>query len=335
MRKLLKLMKCLTAIVVIFLFIGIHTGRPHTEKSVPQPTPTTHTILTVRNDTSLPVHKPVVMEVPSYYNRHSVDVVDLKRIISGNIYKCIILKINPPIPMCIYDDGDRLSATLAEEKIYEEQLTQVIISLLATDRSMGLINIGAGIGYYNLIAAGLGHPGIAVEPLPYNIARIRASAHMGLTQNSIIVLRNGVSNTHNIQPVYFNDSDIGGATLTNAHISCKKKKGGCPVTKTIYLDDLCPFISFPKAILKLDISGYEARVFQQAQVLFDKVDVSYVLMKSKAISVHCIANPDILKGMFNFFGQRQYTPSNAITGEKLEPRECSLWDGDVLWTKKK
>jgi len=59
-----------------------------------------------------------------------------------------------------------------------------------------VLDIGANIGYYTLLAAKLGHQVVAVEPVLDSIERLQHAAYIERVTERIVIVYNGIANVH-------------------------------------------------------------------------------------------------------------------------------------------
>ena len=98
------------------------------------------------------------------------------------MYFSIFSKLIVPLLLmcgCLYD----------EIKIY----IYIIVSY-HTDVDRQVVDIGANIGYYTLLAAKLGQQVVAVEPVLDSIQRLQHAAHIEDVMDRIVVVYNGIAN---------------------------------------------------------------------------------------------------------------------------------------------
>ena len=96
---------------------------------------------------------------------------------------------------------------------------------------------------------------------------------------------------------------------------------------TILMSDLASVVDFQKALLKIDIEGFEWRAMRCADRLFNKVFIPYVLMEW----VDMIRQPDEkVKAMLQWFKTRGYE-AFKMSREKLDTSYWKTWPRDVIF----
>ena len=145
-----------------------------------------------------------------------------------------------------------------------------------------------------MFGAKLGHKVLAVEPFHDNILRIHKSAYTEKTFNNIVLIKNAISDKrHEIKSLFKLPGNIGAQSLIpNKEISdanpIHKNESHKYLVETILFDDIVPFLpkknqktgeKFQKALLKIDIEGYEPYAFQNAHLLFDTIDIQTIFME--------------------------------------------------------
>lgn len=143
--------------------------------------------------------------------------------------------------------------------LYEYEETAFVRSVVT--KGMTFIDVGANIGFYSLIAAGLvGDSGsvIAIEADPFNYQKL--VTNIGLNPLSSIQSKNvGVSDKHEVLDLWLNTSgNRGGNTFVNDdnYVSRISVKVECKPL----LDILMGFGLVAIDFVKLDIEGFEYRV---------------------------------------------------------------------------
>ena len=106
----------------------------------------------------------------------------------------------------------------------------------------------------------------------------------------------------------------------------------------ILFDDIVPYLprkndgtEFTKALLKIDIEGFEPYAFQHASKLFDKLDISVIYMEWGNIPIQTDAT-DIILQMIQFLTQRKFRPINNMN-VSLDLNNWRNWPFNVMWLK--
>lgn len=74
---------------------------------------------------------------------------------------------------------------------------------------------------------------------------------------------------------------------SNLREKCKANVLSCPTLQTIYVDDLLEFVTFNKAVLKMDIEGFETHAMQKASMLFKEKYIPYIFMEFLIVKRDC------------------------------------------------
>lgn len=121
----------------------------------------------------------------------NVDVYDVTRP-THDYGRCVRLTTTPSPLVCVHDpSADRyVSATILAGDIWEADAVHCFQYLLGLDASLGVVDIGANVGEYSLLAAAMGRQVVAVE------ARL---LHVQMMQRAIVADRLGalVTLVHN------------------------------------------------------------------------------------------------------------------------------------------
>jgi hypothetical protein len=88
---------------------------------------------------------------------------------------------------------------------------------------------------------------------------------------------------------------------------------------------------YTKAILKIDIEGFEPFAFEHAQRLFDRLDIRVILMEWHFMKNNRDLYPCLIEKMLTFLSERKFVPyANDI---KLEIKKKLSWPNDIYWMK--
>ena len=261
-------------------------------------------------------------------------------------YNCPSLAL-PPIVLkvCLHpDDIDaEVSSAVHYEGCWRRPEMTSFYRVVRREPDYGVVDVGAGIGIYSLVAASQGRQVLAVEPVPDNIFRLHKSLKMLDTslQGLVRVLMNAVSNTTRPAHLTWPQGHISLAHVLREDQTCSGEY--CAGTYLLALDDLLPYIHFKKAFLKISASGDEAGVLSRASRFFKKLDIPLVFMDFEAGRRLCegmasgrIAPSDpgvvALAASMRFLFARQYVPHHGVTGELLPGTKCQTWPPTtVIW----
>ncbi|GFR71693.1 hypothetical protein ElyMa_003819800 [Elysia marginata] len=109
-----------------------------------------------------------------------VDLTTLKLHVSGDgsPFNCTISKTSPAFRICVHSkEHDKyISAALLSSGLWEPFATRAYQQALTFHPDAAVVDIGANIGYYTLLAAAMGHSVVAVEPQRENLKRLAEAA---------------------------------------------------------------------------------------------------------------------------------------------------------------
>ncbi|CAC5413398.1 unnamed protein product [Mytilus coruscus] len=240
-------------------------------------------------------------------------------------------------------DDKWVSGDLMKSGHWEGELVNLVSRLLNQDKDLQFVDLGANIGVFALSIAKLGRRVVAVEPLSINLQRLCKSVESGVSldgkpfSDKITIIHNALSDMREKVELGKDFQNVGGTYVLKD--SNEKKVQGSSVSgkykdvvMTAKLDDILqlPNYDFKKVILKIDVEGYETKVFNGGQTFFDTVDVKAVLMEWRW---HEGAHD--LQQLLDFFLKRNYKAYNPKTNPliQLQTQNAQRWPGDVLWQK--
>lgn len=167
-------------------------------------------------------------------------------------------------------------------------------------------------GAYSLVLAKLGFKVLAIEAFYDNILRIRKASYLEKTYHNLVLVHNALSNKRNEIKMLQPHENIGAQSLLphhNEHFT--KNKTNKYLVETILFDDIVPYLPFKndrnerfqKAILKIDIEGFEPFALQHAHHLFDTLDIFIIFMEWYNIQK---LEPKLVEELIEFFTKRNY-----------------------------
>ena len=121
-------------------------------------------------------------------------------------HECVKSKSTPAVYICIHpiEIDVHVSKSIKYDGIWEAHLMKVFQDLLVTDPELAVIDIGANIGQYSLVAAAMGRPVVAVEARLLHVQMIHHALCLNEMQNSdFVLLHNAVYNSHGKIPRCF------------------------------------------------------------------------------------------------------------------------------------
>ncbi len=258
------------------------------------------------------------------------------------IANCTVMpSVKPTTHICCYNKSDDMciSKQLLSGQPWEINSLLMIQKEMRKDPEMGFIDIGANIGVFSLVVATMGHKVVAVEPLTKTIRLLAKSIRMGKLVDNVVLLKTGISDKRQMGALMINPTNRGASLLVRPE-RCSQTNT-CEHIKLIYMDDLLPFITFNKAILKMDIEQKEHCALQYASRLFNKIHIPYIIMEWKHIRglymAHFPKSQDHLKveRAIHFLFQRGYmvTVLNATNHAiPISPTlHWAFWPNDIVW----
>ena len=142
--------------------------------------------------------------------------------------------------------------------VYEKYETDVFKALI--DKGMVVVDVGANIGYYTLLAARcVGEKGkvFAFEPEPYNYSLLLKNIEINGYRN-IIPSRKAVFSKTGKMKMYLDKSNLGGHSLTEANVH----KSVSITIEVTSLDDYFKNSKYKIDVIKLDVQGLEMDVLE-------------------------------------------------------------------------
>ncbi len=161
------------------------------------------------------------------------------------------------------DPGDSLNLSI--HGVYEPVETELVARLVSPGDFA--IDVGANIGYYTLILAGLvGESGrvIAFEPDPQNFGLLSRNVELGGGTAVTAVNKAVWSRSGALRP-YLSESDVGAHTVADWGDGSKSIE-----IEAVSLDDFFKGHAGDIDFMKVDVEGAEAAVIQGMQAVLDR-----------------------------------------------------------------
>ncbi|ESO96267.1 hypothetical protein LOTGIDRAFT_174922 [Lottia gigantea] len=241
-----------------------------------------------------------------------------------------------------------ISGSIVEQGSWEGDIMSLIHHFMSRDPELQLIDIGAHIGEYSLMAAKMGRQVIAVDPLWANILRLCTSIDRNSFSPHIKVFYTALSDVRTEVSFVKEKGNLGGTKIlvrrnrrqkhvipqtrldSNIKLVNTPMKFNKNVIDTVLLDDLLPFVSFKKAFMKIDVEEHENSVLKGGDQFFDSVDIKYVLMEW----FQNAKNPRSAKEIIEFMKKHSYSAESPNTNHSpLVYSDFSKWPLTVLWVK--
>ena len=266
-----------------------------------------------------------------------VEVYDLEEHTTAQ-FTCVPLKTSPSTPVCLHPllDDMYISHDLEETGLWEPALLFDFIETLQRDSSLSVIDLGANIGVFSLVAAAMGHHVVAVEPYISNVIRLHAAAQQAGTAHLITLLRNGISDECGNATIRKGGDNQGDTRLERGVKPCI---GSCPDTVSfIKMNDLLPFLSTNRAVIKIDIQGYEHYAFLQSLKLLNSLLIPCIYMEWMEMRKHYIPSThthdsDLVWNLLQTLQSHKFIPYTLDTegGQSLNIHEWPDWPDNIVW----
>ncbi|XP_005093824.1 uncharacterized protein LOC101853448 isoform X2 [Aplysia californica] len=270
-------------------------------------------------------------------------------------FTCTTTKTTPAFMICLYKplEDKYISASLLSSGVWEPYITKALQKALDRRPEATLIDVGANVGYYSLLAASMGHRVIAIEPQSKNVRRLVGGASSSHWGDNILVLANALSDTplRNVS-LSDNSENQGGIRVIDCGAARSPVPGGamseedtptrgqnCHIP-TITLDDTARLVTTSTVILKLDIEGYECRALGVSSAFFSAFSVPYIFMEWRQMTERqhlagTACSRERVHGLGTKLAAMGYVPHEVRSGIQLNPLRAGEWRvGDVYWREK-
>ena len=240
-------------------------------------------------------------------------------------------------PIFIYSsiEDKHVSGSLLRDGRWEPQFVDLISGLLREDDDLHFIDLGTNVGVFALSIAKMNRKVVAVDALAMNVQRLCASIKAGNFTKNIKLVHNALSDVRESVPLGVDKGNVGG-TFVAKDKNINKVKGSevggdYGTVQTALLDDLLdlPGFNAKKAVMKIDVEGYENRVFRGGNKFFQSVNVTAVLMEWMWLKTGP-AGQEIV----DFFKSHNFIPTVPSDKRPLPIDQRGFWPNDVLWRRR-
>jgi len=146
------------------------------------------------------------------------------------------------------------------------------------DRGMVVVDVGANVGYYSLLASRLvGEDGkvFAFEPDPYNYALLIKNLRANVCKN-VFPTRMAVLNRSGTMELFRDKQNYGAHSLFKAAV---RNLHNSTLVKTVSLDEFFRGKERPIDIVKIDVQGSEVGVFEGMHKIIDVNEDLKIIME--------------------------------------------------------
>jgi FkbM family methyltransferase len=161
-------------------------------------------------------------------------------------FECLETQMKQSIntKICIHDPklDKYISGQLKENGLWEPTNVRSFIRQLIETPEANVMDIGANIGLYTMIASKMNHSVIAVEPLHENLNRLHKAARMEGVERRIVALVNAISNQREQIKVSLVESNIGASHVEKLELTNPNEvnflASSAVIVNSILMDDL-------------------------------------------------------------------------------------------------
>jgi FkbM family methyltransferase len=193
--------------------------------------------------------------------------------------------------MCVWpaDEDTYVSKRILEGELWEPELIEFAKYVLNKGEPGIVLDVGANIGEYTIMAAALGHTVFAFEPIPAHVHMIQLSAQLNGFQDKIHLFRNGVADYTSQTFINLHKSNKGGSTIDRINTTQDESQTDARFftrvgIDLITMDDVLPVINelYPDLDIKFwkaDIEGYEPRMIRGSYKLLEEKKPQMIVME--------------------------------------------------------
>ena len=158
----------------------------------------------------------------------SVDIYDVSTP-TRDYGRCVRLATTPSPVVCVHEPTvDRyVSAAILAGGVWEANAVRCFQYLLNLDRTLAVVDIGANIGQYTLLAAAMGRRVVAVEARLVHVQMMQRSVVYGRLSTHVTLVHNAVSDRREWAALYARRDNPGSTKALRSARPCRVP-GRCP-----------------------------------------------------------------------------------------------------------
>lgn len=190
----------------------------------------------------------------------------------------LILVHTPQCKLYVNSDDKGVAPSLFKKGVYNTYQTDLFKKFIRKDTI--LLDIGANVGYFTLIAAGIIEDGkvYSFEPENNNYEILLKNIELNGFKN-IVPLRKAVSNSNGVTKLFKDKKNFGCHSLSKGNVH---ENNGFIEVETIALDSFLEKINFDhnrsnsnesNIFVKLDVQGFESFVLEGAENLLKQSNI--------------------------------------------------------------
>lgn len=190
----------------------------------------------------------------------------------------------PPVPAYWINTHDPVnqdayvSASVHHGKTWDPYIWDVFVRVLETGSEHIVVDIGANLGYFSLMAASMGARVIAFEPMNRNMGKLASSVARNGFEHKIVMFQNAVSDESG-RVVHIQETDV--SNQGNGYITEREWRAegiyGQDFVETVRLDDVVG--SRDVTLMKIDVEGFEGAVLNGAPKLLCWGVVHFIVLE--------------------------------------------------------
>ncbi|XP_059147682.1 uncharacterized protein LOC131935306 isoform X2 [Physella acuta] len=257
--------------------------------------------------------KPIVNVVPSFPNE------SLPR-----PQNCVHLAKAPPgVTICTHDAKEDvwISGAIQGNRLWEDDLMTYMMKVLREHPNMQLVDLGANVGEYTLMAASLGRHVVAVDILDSNIQLLQHSLKLSNLSHLVTVVKNAIYRDRSLKLGFKTYSgNIGGTAVV-------ENSTAGDIVQSICLDDLIPLVKSKSVYVKMDIETSEHHALACGKEFFSSLDVKVIQMEWSG------KTEQAAKEIGEFADKFGYT-THVLSAGQLRPKDIDVqFRGDYIFVK--
>lgn len=255
-------------------------------------------------------------------------VFNLKKPLSPPIHCVAYSTMRREIPICIHTNNESITRSIIKTGAWEREHGDSIQTILHENPDYGLIDIGANLGMFSLLAANLKRPVLAVEAMDINIVKFHQSVVINRFEEYITLVTRPLSDKYETLKFIVSRSNLGKTMLIKNKAPRMAGALYYENKTTLKLDDLKDLMPRKKALIIIDVEGNEGKVLRGGLDFFDTIDITHVYMEWYHLT-HAEQ-----KYLLDFFATRNYKPYNSPKfTTKLDTSKLNRWGQNVFWKK--
>ena len=240
--------------------------------------------------------------------------------------------------LCLHHTREDIyvSLVLFDGKVFEPTKVAVYLQLLqGRTPPVTVLDLGANIGYFAVLAAALGHRTIAIEPMPHNFQLLKASAELNGFGGRMRLVNNAGGPREDMAPLVICSDPVnqGDSAVVAPGEEAQKDGRRCHTIPVVTLNKVLADEPEPPMMVKADTQGYDALIMDgdQGGAALWKTPPAVILIEWEPERIKRVSGVDAVVFLRSIYNRGYTVGARAKEGRvgRGEGERVGEWGGRV------